>query len=216
MRQVHYAKVFDLILYHITLIQKNILNFVNSSFFLSIESKEKLTHSLSDAKLEFNFDPKQIKIGMTNTAQAAAEVVRDLEARKRFLEAIITLTKRFLSLLFIKVIVNAMDYRSKYLEDIEHDNVYVTSYFRKIDARRRARGSFTLLPLKKLEKIKLVDPYDMRQTKAERRNIVGQTAKLLLEIITASIVVLLDRVLYEVLVIVHKNSRLDITQVKFV
>lgn len=45
----------------------------------------------------------------------------------------------------------------KYLTDIEHDNTYITKYYRKIDARRKKAGKHTLLPLKKIEKNKAID-----------------------------------------------------------
>lgn len=169
---------------------------------------------MKDAEIEYKVDTKPIVLGVNDAARAAAGVMRDFEARKRFFNSVITLIKRCLSIVFIRIILNASKYHSEYLSDIEFDNVYITPYFRKIDARRKARGSLTLLPLKKLEKKKLIDPYDLHQSKAERRNLLGQTAKLLLEVITASTFVLLDRLLFEVLDIVRKHAHLEITQVR--
>ncbi|KAJ8674003.1 hypothetical protein QAD02_005265 [Eretmocerus hayati] len=177
------------------------------------DTRDKLSDSLGDAEIEFNMDTKPVVVGVSDAARAAKGVMRDFETRRRFLDAVVTLVKRCLSLVFLKIVYNASTYHHKYMSSIEHDNVYITGYFRKIDARRKARGSVTLLPLKKLERSKLVDPWEWRRNKAESRHLLGQTAKLILEIITASIFVLLDQLLIEVLDIVRRNARLEITQV---
>jgi hypothetical protein len=61
----------------------------------------------------------------------------------------------------------------KYLTDIEHDNAYVTRYYRKIDARRKKTGKHTLLPLKKTEKSKTVDLRSYKLVDRECDHLVG-------------------------------------------
>lgn len=109
--------------------------------------------------------------------------------------------------------MNAQTYHDKYLNEIEHDNVYVTSYFRKIDARRKARGSLTLLPLKKIERSKFVDPYSLRPSKIERVHMIGQTVKLILEMISVTTFILLDRLFFEMLDLVRRHAYMEYTQV---
>lgn len=121
---------------------------------------------------------------------------------------------RCLSFVFLRIIINAQTYHEKYLTEIEHDNVYVTSYFRKIDARRKARGSLTLLPLKKIERSKFVDPYSLRPGKVERVNLVGQTVKLILEMISVTTFILMDRLFFEALDLVRRHSYMEYTQVR--
>ena len=48
--------------------------------------------------------------------------------------------------------------RRHYLSELQYDNVYITKYFKHIDARRKADGKKTLLPLKKFEKKDIIDP----------------------------------------------------------
>uniref|UniRef100_L7N3B4 Dendritic cell-specific transmembrane protein-like domain-containing protein n=1 Tax=Xenopus tropicalis TaxID=8364 RepID=L7N3B4_XENTR len=45
-----------------------------------------------------------------------------------------------------------------YNSDLRHDNMYITTYFREIDARRRKKGKRHLLPLKKGERADLIFP----------------------------------------------------------
>lgn len=126
-----------------------------------------------------------------------------------------TLIKRCLSFIFLKIILDALSYNDKYLSDIEFDNVYVTSYFRRIDARRKVRGSLTLLPFKKLEKRKFIDPYHPIPAKIEGFHLIGQLVKLLLEFIIVTIFVILDWLFYEVLDIIRRHAYMEYTQVKY-
>lgn len=121
---------------------------------------------------------------------------------------------RCLSFIFLRIIVSAQTYHEKYLTEIEYDNVYVTSYFRKIDARRKARGSLTLLPLKKIERLKFVDPYSSRPGQVERVHLTGQTVKLILEMISVTTFILLDRLFFEALDLVRRHSHMEYIQVR--
>lgn len=121
---------------------------------------------------------------------------------------------RCLSFIFLRIIISAQTYHEKYLNEIEHDNVYVTSYFRKIDARRKARSSLTLLPLKKIERSKFVDPYSLRPGEVERVHLIGQTVKLILEMISVTTFILLDRLFFEALDLVRRHSRMEYIQVR--
>lgn len=124
----------------------------------------------------------------------------------------ILILSRCLSFVFLRIILSAQKYHDKYLSEIEHDNIYVTSYFRRIDARRKARGSLTLLPLKKIERLKFVDPYSPRPSKIERVHLTGQTVKLILEMISVTTFILLDRLFFEVLDLVKRHARMEYTQ----
>lgn len=92
--------------------------------------------------------------------------------------------------------------------------MYVTSYFRKIDARRKTRGSLTLLPLKKIERPKFVDPYNLRPSKLERVHLTSQTVKLLLEMISVTTFILLDRLFFEALDLVKRHAHMEYVQVR--
>lgn len=71
------------------------------------------------------------------------------------------------------VVRSSQSYMHKYLTDIEHDNAYVTRYYRKIDARRKKTGKHTLLPLKKTEKSKTVDLRNYKLVNRECDHLVG-------------------------------------------
>lgn len=117
-----------------------------------------------------------------------------------------------MAFVFLKIIIESQNYHDKYLRDIEYDNIYVTGHFRKIDAKRKSQEKHTLLPLKKIEKKKLVDPLSLKPLKSEKEKIFSETLVLLLEILLASILILFDRLFYEILDMIRRHARIDYLQ----
>lgn len=155
-------------------------------------------------------------LDLQDSAYAARAVIHEFTVRRRLFQSVMTIVKRCLSFVFLKIILDAQRYHDEYLNDIEFDNIYVSPYFRKIDARRRARGSMTLLPFKKIERRKFVDPYSVKPSKTERSHLIGQTVKLLLELITASVFVILDWLFYEVLDLIRRHAYMEYAQVELI
>jgi hypothetical protein len=58
--------------------------------------------------------------------------------------------------------------------------MYVTHYFRQIDARRHKAEQHTILPLKKVERAILVDPCSVLPAKQERKKLVSTTRIILI------------------------------------
>ncbi|KAL0123388.1 hypothetical protein PUN28_005730 [Cardiocondyla obscurior] len=168
--------------------------------------------SLKDAKLQYKVKKMPVILDFHDATDIVKAVTYEFNARKKVFESVMTIIKRCLSFIFLRVIMNAQTYHEKYVTDIEHDNVYVTSYFRKIDARRKARGSMTLLPLKKIERSKFVDPYSLRAGKIERVHLAGQTVKLILEMLSVTAFILLDRLFFEALDLVRRHSEMEYIQ----
>lgn len=68
---------------------------------------------------------------------------------------------------------SSRSYLHRYLTDIEHDNAYVSKYYRRVDARREKAGKRTLLPLKKIEQKRTIDLGSYRLTSHETNDLVG-------------------------------------------
>ncbi|XP_025193978.1 E3 ubiquitin-protein ligase DCST1 [Melanaphis sacchari] len=112
----------------------------------------------------------------------------------------------------VVIVRSSQSYMHKYLTDIEHDNAYVTRYYRKIDARRKKTGKHTLLPLKKTEKSKMVDLRSYKLVDRECDHLFKSLVKLVFEIIAASSLVLLDIVFYEALDVIKRHAKIDYFQ----
>ncbi|XP_046493019.1 protein sneaky [Neodiprion pinetum] len=175
-------------------------------------TREKLSSSFKDAKLQYKVRKSRPFLDVRGAGDTAKAVMHDFDAKRRAFEMVMTIIRRCLAFVFIKIILSALSYHEKYLDDIEYDNIYVTAYFRRIDARRKIRDCPTLLPLRKIERTKLIDPYRSRPSRIERKNLFVQTVKLILEMVTATTFVLLDRLFYETLDVVRRHALIEYTQ----
>ncbi|XP_070823080.1 E3 ubiquitin-protein ligase DCST1 [Chaetodon trifascialis] len=80
-----------------------------------------------------------------------------------------------LSFTFVTIFTQAFAYLRRYRRDVRFDNVYITTYFRQIDARRRRAGKISLLPLRQAEKKCLIEPWSLKVCPEELRQVVGPT-----------------------------------------
>lgn len=88
-------------------------------------------------------------------------------------------------------------------------NSSLKRYFRKIDARRKASGKPTLLPLKKIERTQMIDPLSLKPLKSERQHILKESFLLMLEMLTATTFMLLDSLFYEALDLIRRHAKID-------
>ncbi|KAK6639398.1 hypothetical protein RUM43_007671 [Polyplax serrata] len=157
-------------------------------------------------------DSKIDEVNVKSAADVVRKITKTFDDKKTIFDVVILLIKRLLALMYLRVVYQAAQYHENYLTDIEYDNKYITKYYRKIDERRRTRNQRTLLPMKKIERQNFVDPYVTLPMSEERKRIFGQSFKLILEMITATTFILLDRLFYETLDIVAKHALVEYTQ----
>ncbi|XP_052743921.1 protein sneaky [Bicyclus anynana] len=122
------------------------------------------------------------------------------------MESVITTVYLCLALLFLRIGCSAQNYHDLYLTSIDFDNVYITGYFKRIDRKRRRMGKVTLLPLKKMERNKYIDVVSVSYVLSERSKLLSQILKVMLEAVTATTFVMLDRLFYEALDVVRKHA----------
>lgn len=175
-------------------------------------SRGTLVQNFKDVKLQYKVGKIKYLTDIRSASDTAKAVLHDVQAKKTILDEILIILKRVLAFVFLKLLIDAQKYHDKYLRDIQFDNFYVTRYFRRIDARRKLEEKHTLLPLKKIERKKLADVRTWKPLKKEKEQLLSQTFKLLLEMLTATTFVLLDRLFYEALDLVRRHARIDYVQ----
>ncbi|CAH0555000.1 unnamed protein product [Brassicogethes aeneus] len=176
------------------------------------DSRKTFSDNFKNVRLQFKVMKLPKVKELLDAKEAAKAVLHDVILKKEIIMGILVVMKRLLAFLFLRVLLNCQKYHDKYLRDIEYDNQYISKYFRKIDYRRRIQEKHTLLPLKKIERIKLVDPWARRPLKNEKEEIIRSTITLLIEMITATTFVLLDRLFYEALDLVRRHAKIDYVQ----
>ncbi|XP_018335515.1 E3 ubiquitin-protein ligase DCST1 [Agrilus planipennis] len=181
-------------------------------YFYLKRSTDELTQNFKDVRLQYKVPKVPQLLDYRDASDTAKAMMHDVQRKKDILDKIIKLLMRLLAFVFLKIIIKSQTYHDKYLREIQFDNIYITKYFRRIDARRYANGKHTLLPLKKIERKKLIDPRSAVPLQTERGQLFGQTLRLALEIVTATTFILLDRLLYETLMVVRHHGRIDYIQ----
>lgn len=154
-------------------------------------------------------------MGVRDAKDSAKAILHEFTVRRDFFVSVMTIIKRLLAFIVFNIIRSAQKYHDRYLDVIDHDNRYITKFFKKIDARRALRGSSTLLPLKKIERSRYIDPYSIKLTTRERRNLIARSLRLIFEVFTTTIFIVLDYLLYYTLFLVNKHGKIEITQVIF-
>ncbi|XP_060528323.1 protein sneaky [Cylas formicarius] len=173
------------------------------------QSRSSLAQNFKDVKLQYKIGKIKPLKDVRDARDTAVSILHQVQEKKAIFAQILNVIKRVLAFVFLRIVLISQEYHDKYLRDLEFDNVYVTRYFRKIDARRKSQDKHTLLPLKKVERKKLVDPRSLKPIKSEREKLAKETLVLVLEMITATTFVLLDRLFYEALDIVRRHARID-------
>lgn len=172
-------------------------------------SRTQLEENFKDVKFQYKIDKIR---DLTEFHDSAKMVLREVKKKKAVMDDVMLIFKRILAFIVLRILFQAQNYLNRYLSDIRFDNFYITSYFRKIDARRRSADKPTVLPLKKLQRTTLIDPYSLGTLRRERTRVFGKVLKLFLEAITITAFVLLDRLFFEILDIIHRHAAVDYTQ----
>ncbi|KAI5633224.1 DC-STAMP-like protein domain-containing protein [Phthorimaea operculella] len=174
-------------------------------------AKREISDNLHDIKLQYKVNEIHQLYQVQDAKETGDRVMHAFEEKHIIMQYIIHLVNIFVALLFIRIIRAAISYHDKYLTSIGYDNVYVTSYFKKIDRKRVEGDKCSLLPLKKMERSKYIDVRSTEYT-AERNKLLTKVLKVLLEVVTATTFVMLDRLFYEALDVVRQHAEADVTQ----
>ncbi|KAI8119484.1 DC-STAMP domain-containing protein 1 [Lucilia cuprina] len=104
-------------------------------------------------------------------------------------------------------------YHKMYKVDLDHDNIYVTDYFKHLDRRMKSLGKQSLLPFKKYESKKLIDPdHSWQRTQEESQAVTFNLLQFSLEILSGCFFLFLDYVIVSVLLIIRNNSEMSFVQ----
>ncbi|XP_037639515.1 E3 ubiquitin-protein ligase DCST1 isoform X3 [Sebastes umbrosus] len=122
------------------------------------------------------------------------------------MEQLLYVLQLLLSFTFITIFTKAFGYLRQYRNDVRFDNVYISTYFRQIDARRRRAGKRFLLPLKKSEKKKFINPWNPKIHPEELEQVTSGVFQVLSLSLLSVILLAVDFSLSHVLDIVSRHS----------
>ncbi|XP_039973275.1 E3 ubiquitin-protein ligase DCST1 [Xiphias gladius] len=122
------------------------------------------------------------------------------------MEQLLDVLQLLLSFTFITIFTQAFGYLRQYRRDVRFDNVYITSYFRRIDARRRRAGKRCLLPLKQSERKKFIDPRSLKTHPEEFKEAMAGVFQVLSVSLLCVVLLTVDFSLFHVLDIVSRHT----------
>ncbi|XP_071943255.1 E3 ubiquitin-protein ligase DCST1-like [Antedon mediterranea] len=137
-------------------------------------------------------------------------VLEEFNRKKMIFITFFFIAQVMLSFTFVLVFVSAFKYNKLFLSDFTFDNNYLTSYFRRIDERRRKKKKRTLLPLMKAEKKEYIEPFHFKMRKEEKSKCIKTVLRLGAQVLATIAIVCFDSLLYEMLDIIRRHSRLEV------
>jgi E3 ubiquitin-protein ligase DCST1 len=141
-----------------------ILNEINSDFSQSFEIEFNDTYDIKENKKLVQQRYKIIKEN-SNKLKAQFNVVSE------WIKLVIRIFKTLSSFAFIFVFINSYKYHAKFTNDITFDNIFITQYFRLIDARRIIQKKRHILPLRRQEGKELKYPGTFYISSYQKSNI---------------------------------------------
>ncbi|XP_044846905.1 E3 ubiquitin-protein ligase DCST1 isoform X6 [Mauremys mutica] len=159
------------------------------------------------AQLVVQHEPQDTLMGVNvSRERLTEEVTSHVRQQSVRLGQAISVLRLLLSCTFLFVFISAFSYTNHYNHDIRFDNLYVTTYFRQLDARRWKQKKRTLLPLRRAEVSGVIFPCRLAVQPPELKSLMLE----LLECVPPLLFLLLswglDHVLYTMFSVIRHHS----------
>ncbi|XP_042640834.1 LOW QUALITY PROTEIN: E3 ubiquitin-protein ligase DCST1 [Tyto alba] len=172
-----------------------------------------VNNSVSNLRQEFTAsvviqeEHREMILGVNVSAeQLMEEVMSQVRQHGARLNRTFSFFRLLLSYTFLLVFISAFSYTKQYCQDISFDNLYITTYFHQIDARRRKQHKRTLLPLHPAEVSTIIFPRRLAMQPPERRNMVRELLECIPPLLLLILACSLDHVLFTMLSVIEQHS----------
>ncbi|CAH1251299.1 DCST1 [Branchiostoma lanceolatum] len=182
---------------------------VDKGFGKNYESTERSNKELDkhfDAKMEYQIISRPKDLNLKTAEDVGLAIDQEFRSRMAVFRLISSAINKIFAFLFVLTILAAHTYQRKFCTKFDFDNLYITGYFRRIDARRRKAGKRTLLPLKKAEENEIIYPSRMKLMSHEKQKLTKGLIMVFGQIVFALVVFFLDYLLFESLDIIRRHS----------
>ncbi|XP_061224850.1 E3 ubiquitin-protein ligase DCST1-like isoform X2 [Neopsephotus bourkii] len=160
------------------------------------------------ASVVFQEEHREMLSVTTNVSaeQLMEELTSHFQEHSARLGQTFSIFRLVLSFSFILVFITAFSYTKRYCQDISYDNLYITTYFRQIDARRRKEGKRTLLPLLRAEASAFIFPCRPMVQPLEMQNMVLELLECIPTLLFLLLACAMDHVLVSMLSTIQQHS----------
>ncbi|XP_016343580.1 DC-STAMP domain-containing protein 1 [Sinocyclocheilus anshuiensis] len=149
---------------------------------------------------------QQSVFGLDILQNFSKELSREFQEKSAIAEKIAGVINFLLSFTFITVFTSAFGYVHRYCRDIHFDNVYITTYIRQIDARRRRAGKRYLLPLKKAEQESLINPWSLSIHPSELMPVIVGFLQVASLALFVCVLLAVDGILYNIFDLIRRHT----------
>ncbi|KAM9251983.1 E3 ubiquitin-protein ligase DCST1 [Cariama cristata] len=174
---------------------------------------DRVNNSVSNFSEEFSANVvyqeqhREMLVGANlSSEQLMEEVTSQMRQHGAHLGQAISFFRLLLSGTFLLVFISAFSYTKRYCQDICFDNLYITTYFRQIDARRRKQNKRTLLPLHRAEVSAVIFPCRLALQSSELQNMVLELLECIPPLLLLLLACGLDHVLFTMLSVIQQHS----------
>ncbi|XP_072044147.1 uncharacterized protein [Amphiura filiformis] len=147
----------------------------------------------------------------SNTFESIQEAIEeDIDYGLEIIYYIFSILDKLVALSVVYLLYRSYMYHTAYRTKDKFDNFYITEQFKELDMKRKERGKKTLLPLKKSEKVRLIDVTSLRLSKPEKGLFKLGLVNLMAHICIATILILVDYGLYWLLLVIRKHGSIQV------
>ncbi|KAM4861775.1 E3 ubiquitin-protein ligase DCST1 [Thomomys bottae] len=186
---------------------------VEGNFGQTYDSLNQSIHGLNrefSANIDIKEEKQSALVGSNTSWEHVSTEVHDyVERQEARLEWTLALLHVLLPCSFLILFHVSFSYVDSYNGDIRFDNIYISTYFYQIDARRKKLGKRTLLPLRKVEKAAVIFPCKPTIQASEMKNLVRELLETLPVVLLLLLLCVLDRALYTVFDTIRQHSFLE-------
>ncbi|EDL15204.1 E3 ubiquitin-protein ligase DCST1 [Mus musculus] len=184
---------------------------VEGNFGQTYDSVNQSIHGLSgefSANINLKEEKQSSMVGLntTNWEHMGTEVRDYVRQQETYLQWAMGLLHVLLSCTFLLVFHSAFSYMDHYNWDIRFDNIYISTYFCQIDARRKKLGKQSLLPLRKAERKTVIFPFKATIQAWEMRYVIRELLETLPIVLLLLVLCAIDWALYSVFDTIRQHS----------
>ncbi|KAM8921546.1 E3 ubiquitin-protein ligase DCST1 [Pelodytes ibericus] len=139
------------------------------------------------------------------------DIKENIDKKKVLMKKVISIVRVILSCTFVYIFISAYGYSNQYNANIRFDNVYVTTYFKQIDAHRKKQRKRHLLPLRKGERVNFVFPLKLMVQEPEMKATMVELLQCIPIVLFLISSIIIDWVLFHLFQIIRKHSSISYT-----
>ncbi|XP_050786966.1 E3 ubiquitin-protein ligase DCST1 [Gopherus flavomarginatus] len=159
------------------------------------------------AQLVVQHEPQDTLMGVNvSRERLTEEVTAHVRQQSVRLGQAISVLRLLLSCTFLFIFISAFSYMNHYNHDIRFDNLYVTTYFRQLDARRWKQKKRTLLPLRRAEVSGVIFPCRLAMQPPELKSLMLELLECVPPLLFLLLAWGLDHVLYTMFSVIRHHS----------